>query len=210
MQAFLRNIVDILALGNPMASEEKKNETEKMKKLAKFKTLLEKKIVDGEADLESLKILLEFVNKTLLEKGFKRAEIAKPKPAETLALPPVMEYETAVPLKTVTGDLLANLYVSQDSMRLTIAEDKTFNVKTPPFQQFLIERVLNKMREKDSEAAGKGEMDHDKIFSYELILDGDTIREIVIRNLTSERLRELKSSIHWTLEKMYEKVEKDV
>lgn len=208
MQAFIRNVVDSFALGKTVAREEKSNEIDKMKKLAEFKTLLEKKIADAEADLESLKILLEFVNKILLEKGFKRVEIAKPKRAKALALPPVMEYETVVPLKAVTGGLLANLYMSQESMRVTIAKDRTFNVKTPPFQQFLIERVLSKMQEKDSEAASKGEIAPDKIFSYELILDGDAIREIVIKNVTADRLRELRSSIHWTLEKMHEKAEK--
>ena len=119
-----------------MTKEEKNSEIDKMKKLAEFKTLLENKIADAEADLGNLKILLEFVNKILLEKGFKRAEIAKPRPAKASALPPVMEYKTIVPLKAVTGELLANLYMSQESMRVTIAKDKTFNVKTPPFQQF--------------------------------------------------------------------------
>lgn len=193
-----------------MAKEENNGKNEKMRKLAEFKSLLEKKIAEAEAELDNLKLLLEFVNKTLLEKGFKRAEIAKPKPTETPVVPPVMEYETAVPLKTVTGDLLANLYVSPSSMRITIAEDKTFNIKVPPFQQFLIERVLNKMQEKDRETVSKGELAPENIFSYELILDGDIIREIVIRNVTSERQRELKSSIHWTLEKMYEKIKKDI
>jgi len=183
------------------------NETEKLKKLAKFKTQLEKQITDTETHLENLKILSEYVNKTLLKKGFKRAELAKSKTAKTTTLPPVMEYETVVPLKAVTGDLLANLYISQDSMRVTIAEDKTFNVKTPPFQQFLIDRVLNKMQEKDNEGANKSETVSNKNFSYKLILDGDTIREIAIENVTADRLRELKSSIHWTLEKMYEKAE---
>jgi len=193
-----------------MAKEENNGKNEKMRKLAEFKSLLEKKIAEAEAELDNLKLLLEFVNKTLLEKGFKRAEIAKPKPTETPVVPPVMEYETAVPLKTVTGDLLANLYVSPSSMRITIAEDKTFNIKVPPFQQFLIERVLNKMQEKDRETVSKGELAPESIFSYELILDGDIIREIVIRNVTLERQRELKSSIHWTLEKMYEKIKKDI
>lgn len=182
---------------------------EKMMRLAKFKSSLEKKIAETEAELENLRILLEFVNKTLLEKGFKRAEIAKPKPSETSALPPVMKDERAFPLKSVTGELLANLYINQDSMRVTIADGKTFNVNTPPFQQFLIERVLNKMQEKDREAASKGEVTPGEIFSYELILDGDAIREIVVRKLTADRLRELKSSIHWTLEKMYEKTRQD-
>lgn len=204
-QAFLRNIVDSFALGKAMTKEEKSDEINKMKKLAEFKTLLERKITDAEANLGNLKILLEFVNKILLERGFKRAEIAKPKSAKASALPLVMEYETVVPLKAATGELLANLYMSHGSMRVTIAEDKTFNVRTPPFQQFLIERVLSKMQEKDDEAASKGEITPDKIFSYEIILDDDAIRDIVIRNVTADRMRELRSSVHWTLEKMYEK-----
>ena len=193
-----------------MAREEKKDENEKIKKLAEFKSMIEKKIAATEVDLGNLKMLLEFTNETLLEKGFKRAEITEPKPAKMPPLPPVVEYETVLPLKTVTGDLLANLYISRDSMRVTVAEGKRFDVSTPPFQQFLIERVLKKMQEKDSQTASKGEMAPDKIFSYEIILDGDAIREIVIKNLTSDRLRELKSSIRWTLEKMHEKMKKNV
>ena len=189
-----------------MAREEKKDENEKIKKLAEFKSMLEKKIAAAKVDLENSKMLLEFVNETLLEKGFKRAEITELKPAKMPSLPPVVEYETVFPLKAVTGDLLANLYMSRDSMRVTFAEGKRFDVKTPPFQQFLVERVLKKMQEKDSQAASKGEMTPDKIFSYEIILDGDAIREIVIKNLTADRLRELKSSIRWTLEKMREKM----
>lgn len=193
-----------------MASEEKKVEIGKTKKLAELKTILERKIADAELELESLKILLDLVNKTLLQKGFKRAEIAELKSVEMPALPSVVEYETVIPLKSVTGELLANLHMSQDSMRVVVSEEKTFNVNTPPFQQFLIERVLNKMQEKDRDAVSKGEITPGKTFSYELILDGETIQEIVIENVTSARLRELKSSIHWTFEKMYEKMKEDI
>jgi hypothetical protein len=44
------------------------------------------------------------------------------------------------------------------------------------------------------------------MFAYNIICEGDLIREIVIKNAGEERLRELKSSIRWTLEKMYEKM----
>lgn len=187
-----------------MASEEKGDETAKTKKLAEFRAVLEKRIADAEANLESLKILLEFVDKTLLKEGFKRAEIPKREPSEE-HLQPAIRRETALPLKSVTGDHLADLFISQDSMRVAITEDTTFNVETPPFRQFLVERVLNKMQEKDSEAASRGSITPDKTFSYELILDNDVIREIIINHVTPERMRELKSSIRWTLEKMYEK-----
>ena len=62
------------------------------------------------------------------------------------------------------------------------------------------------MQEKDNELVRMGELTPDKMFAYNIVREGDLIREIVIRNVDEERLKELKSSIRWTLEKMYEKM----
>jgi ribosomal protein L11 len=91
-------------------------------------------------------------------------------------------------------------------MRIVLAEDKRFTVDVPPFMAFLVERVLAKMQEKDKEAAATGELTPDQILSYEIVRDGDVLREITIRNVGEDRARELKSTIRWTLEKMYEKM----
>jgi hypothetical protein len=186
-------------------------EGEKVKKIAEFRTLLEKRVQEMKTELEGMQALLEFVNATLLEKGFKKVEIKKPVSATIIpeTPPPAMEYEENIPLKTVAGDLLANLHMAKDSMQVVPAEDKEFNINTPPFMSFLVERVLAKMQEKDREAAGTGEIAPDRIISYNIARDGDTIREITIRNIESDRLRELKSTIRWTLEKMYEKMKTD-
>lgn len=190
-------------------------EAEKIKKFVAFKKKLEKRVEGLESELNELRLMLEAVDSILLEKGFKRAEIAKtpvtaevsPVKEEVLVQPPQpsAEYENVIPLKTVTGEPLANLYINQDSLRIVLAEDKNFNINTPPFTQFLVERVLAKMQEKDSELARTGQLTTDKIFSYNIMQEGDTIHEIVIKNFDAKRLRELKSSIRWTLEKMYEK-----
>jgi len=192
-------------------------EEEKIKKMAEFRTVLEKRIREIETELEGLRALLEFIDAALLEKGFKRAEIVKPTPPPTgvappppptlpEVAPPVVEYEIAVPLKTVTGELLANLYVGEDSLRVVLTEDKEFNINTPPFISFLVERVLAKMQEKDREAVRTGEITPDKILSYNIVREGDIVREVTIRNIAPDRSRELKSTIRWTLEKMYEKM----
>ncbi len=44
------------------------------------------------------------------------------------------------------------------------------------------------------------------MFSYNIVREGELIREITIKNVDEERLKELKSSIRWTFEKMYEKM----
>ena len=192
------------------------DEKEKIKKMAEFRAWLEKRTEEVETELEGLRILLEFTDTSLLEKGFKRAEMVKPTPTPSQAIPitspeialplPTMEHGETIPLKTVTGDLLADMYVAEDSMRIIPSKDKNFDVNIPPFTSFLVERVLAKMQEKDHEAAGTGDIAPDKILSYNITRDGDTIREVTIKNIRPERLQELKSTIRWTLEKMYEKM----
>ena len=185
-----------------------KEDEETVRRLAEFKALLERRVGEAETELKGLRVLLEYVDSSLLEKGFRKAKVLRP-PETVMETPPRRpeDYERVVPLKTVGGNLLANLYIAEDSMRVVLAEEKDFNVNTPPFMSFLVERVLAKMQEKDLEAAESGEITPEKILSYDISRDGDEIREITIRNVRDERSRELKSTIRWTLEKMYEKAQ---
>jgi hypothetical protein len=190
-------------------SAKDKGDAEKIKRLADFRQRLEKRIEETSAELEELLGLLEFADAILLEKGFKRAEVAEPaEPVAKSAAPsvaPVVEYESVVPLKTVTGDLLANLYTGRDSLRVILADNKKFNVNTPPFMQFLVERVFIKMQDKDRQAVASGELEPDKMLSFKILQDGNILKEIQVEKISEDRLRELKSSVRWTLEKMHEK-----
>jgi len=127
------------------AMEVAEEERDRVRRMAEFRTLLEKRIQKAEAELERLRVFHEFVDAALSKKGLKRVEIAKPvppppTPPETAPTKPV-ELEGALPLKTVTGELLANLYVGEDSVRVVLAEDKAFNVNTPPFTTFFVDKV---------------------------------------------------------------------
>jgi hypothetical protein len=184
-------------------------EKEKIKKIAKIRATLEKRVETMETELDGLKTLLNLIDTTLIKEGFKRAEISKPvqtPPTEATAQPSVKQQKKGIPLKTVTGDLLAQFYIEKDSIQIILAEDKNFDINTPPFKSFFVERVLAKMQEKDREDASKGKMDPEKVLSYDIKQDGNTLREITINNLRRDRSRELKSSIRWTLEKMYERI----
>jgi hypothetical protein len=180
-------------------------EEEKMKKIAKLRTILENRLQETEIELQGLRALLEFTDSVLLESGFKRAEI--PKPTQPVSSKTVSKTEESIPIRTVTGELLANIYREGEYLRITPAEERNFNINTPPFSSFFVEGVLIKMQNKDREAAMKGEVPPDKMLLYDITLEGDLIREIAIRNLTSERLQDIKSAIRWTLEKMYEKTQ---
>jgi len=190
-------------------------DSEKMKALVAFKQKLEKRIGELNAELDEASATLDTVNLILLEKGFKRGDIKEvaqapkevpPSAEERVAAPAPQEPETVIPLRTLNEEPLAIIYVDKDSLHVLPDESKSFSVNTPPFTHFLVERILAKMQEKDNELVRMGQLTPDKMFAYNIVREGDLIREIVIRNVDEERLKELKSSIRWTLEKMYEKM----
>jgi hypothetical protein len=186
-------------------------EKEKIKKIANLRATLEKRVEAMEAELDEMKTLLSLLDTTLLKEGFKRAEISKPvqaPPKQETPPPPAVQQKKGVPLRTVTGDLLAQLYTEKDSMQIVLAEDKDFDINTPPFTSFFVERVLAKMQKKDKEDAKEGKLAPENTLSFSMKQDGNIIREITIDNLRRERSRELKSSLRWTLEKMYERMKK--
>ena len=177
-----------------------------LKRVVKLREFLVKRIETLEEELIGLKALLQFVDELIKEKSFKKL----PSPTEIQTFtpkPPSQTQETIIPLSTVDGILLAHLHVKDNVVRVIPAEDIKFNVNTPPFKSFLINKVLNKIQEKDGEAARRGEIGPDEILSYKIEQDGDYIREIEIRNVKPKQIRELKSAIRWTLRRMFEKTQ---
>jgi len=189
-----------------------------------FKKRLEDQIERLNQEAKEAQAALDTVNSILLEKGFKRGDIKEvpatavlpkevvlPKPAVELPKPkaaptPAAESETVIPLKTMNEEPLALMYFEKQSIHVMPDESKNFSVDTPPFSNFLVEKVFAKMQEKDKELVRLGQLTADKMFSYNIVREGDLIREIIIKNVDEERLKELKSSIRWTFEKMYEKM----
>jgi hypothetical protein len=199
-------------------------DSEKIRNLVGFKKKLEDQVGKLESDLSDLKAMLEIINSILLEKGFKRGDsISFAAPTVNIPSPvplkePVeieeeptqshsaTEPESVIQLRTSNDESLAIVYVNDNSIHVLPDERKNFSVNIPPFSNFLVERVLNKMQQRDNELVRAGKLTPDKMFTYTIVREGDLIREIVIKNVDEERLRELKSSIRWTLEKMYEKM----
>jgi len=106
-------------------------EEEKMKKLVNFRSQLEKRIAETKRELENLQNLMETLDTILLEKGFKRLEPSKievstVKSAEEAKPQALAEYKVEIPMKTVTGEKLATMYVGEDFIRIIMESDKRF------------------------------------------------------------------------------------
>ena len=199
---------------------------EKMKSMIAFKKRLEDQLERLNVEVKEVQATLDTVNTVLLEKGFKRGDIkevpppvpkevvlpkTEPEPQKvvvTQTQPPQQhtEQESVIPLKTMTEEPLAIMYLDKQTIHVLPDESKNFSVNTPPFTNFLMEKVFAKMQEKDKELVRLGQLSTDKMFAYNIIREHDLIREIIIKNVDDDRLKELKSSIRWTFEKMFEKM----
>ncbi|MCL2359482.1 MAG: hypothetical protein LBH74_05595 [Nitrososphaerota archaeon] len=207
-------------------------DSERMKAMIAFKKRLEDQIEKLNTEIQEVQATLDTVNTILLEKGFKRGDIKEilapslsmPKEVELpkstehtnpsipapLSLEPapvaITETETVIPLKTMAEEPLALMYFEKQQIHVMLDESKNFSINTPPFTTFLVEKVFAKMQEKDKEFVRLGQLTPGNMFSYNIVREGEFIKEIIIKNVDEERLKELKSSIRWTLEKMYEKM----
>jgi hypothetical protein len=202
-------------------------DSEKMKSMIAFKKRLEEQLEKLTAETIEVQATLDTVNTILLEKGFKRGDIKEVAAASSpiskevilpkhepespkVVVAPVKQYisetESVIPLKTMNDEPLALMYFDTQHIHVMPDESKKFSVNTPPFGNFLVEKVFSKMQEKDKELVRLGQLNSAEMFSYSIVREGDLIREIIIKNVDEERLKELKSSIRWTFEKMHEKM----
>lgn len=124
-------------------------------------------------------------------------------PAESRTAEP---QEQGFPIKSKTGEDLGIFIVGESSVRIVPRPELALSPRTPPFQSFFIDRVIGEMKRKDEMAVDAGSKDPMSIVEHQVLLDGDVIKEIRINNIDEDsRIRELRSSIRWTFERMLEK-----
>ncbi len=197
------------------------NET---KKLLEFKASLETRLREIEQEMSDIRTALEEINGLLVTTGFRT--FSTPTTSSPIHVPkqepetpePEDETPTTVPPSPHPGDdqisvtgkdgtKLGTIIVEEMELVFTPSEVFQFTTDIPPFQSFLLERVLDNMRRTDQERASDGELDPQEILEYTVETDGDRITKLSITNYGGERrLRELNSSLRWTLDKMYEKL----
>ncbi|MCS7133643.1 MAG: hypothetical protein NZ921_02450 [Candidatus Caldarchaeum sp.] len=168
-------------------------EDAEVKKLAELKTFLEQRLSELEREAESVKSLLEIIDRELVAKSFKKVQ----PPAEAL------EKEPSV-LRTIrsrSGALLATMSLKEKEARIVFNPEIRVTQDMRPFSSFLLRKVLDSMREADLQKVAEGRLDQSNVLTYEVVYDGDVARELVVKNFREEaRLREIVNSVKWTLD----------
>ena len=177
-----------------------------LERLADAKKVIEKQIEEIETEITLLRECLKLIDKELSKKSFITAEKLveekqrKEEWTESINITYRHEKEEV---------LLAKIYINREKREMKIVPELKFSKGIPPFQSFLINRVLEKMKEKDEEQRLENEVRDRRIFEYEVITDNDTIKWISIKNIAvDERIISVKNAVRWTFSRMYEKMKR--
>lgn len=183
---------------------------EKVRKLARLREIIARRVEELEEELSGLKELLSFVEDLLKELSFRRLslpgegeeaggvggpELGAPGPSPAPS-------EASIPLTTFEGELLATMYVGPNYVRIVPAEGKSFQASSRPFRYFV--RQLKGMQDRDASLVAEGKLSPDEVLSFNIVKEDDEIREIVIKNVRSEDIRGLRSLARWAFRTMWE------
>jgi len=174
-------------------------DSEKARALAAIKEYIERRIKELQDELEILESMRSFVDEELASISFKKATEAKPvKPS---APAPQPEAERLRVLKSRYGEVLARVAISPNEVRFLIEPGINLTRDSRPLQSFLLKKVLESMSKADRERVDKGLIPPGHELDYDIIYEGDKVKEIVVRNFREEyRLREIVNAVRWTLE----------
>lgn len=161
-----------------------------------MKEYIEKRLEELRAEISLLEKMKKLVDEELAKASFKKAvevkHVEKPAPPELAG---------ARVLRAKTGEVLAKVVTSLNELRFIIDEGVNLTRDSKPFQAFLIKKVLEAMSRSDLERAERGLIPPGHELTYEIIYEGDRVREILVRNFREEyRLREIVNAVRWTLE----------
>jgi hypothetical protein len=186
------------------------------KKLLGFRESMGQRILELEQEMKDLQKAMEEIDKLIVNTGFRtftttdtlvQNKSVEPQKESVSAPIPEAELEDLMNITSKDGTILGTVQVEEHTIVFTPAVTFDFTVDIPPFQSFLIDRVLENMRKTDQERSTNGELDPDEILEYSVEDQDGKISLLIIKNYGGERrLREINSSLRWTLDKMYDKL----
>ena len=186
------------------------------KKLLGFRESMEQRILELEQEMQNLQQAIEEIDKLIVNTGFRTFNTSDavaqtnsfvaPQETETDS----MSEENIEDMMNITskdGTILGTVQIENHTIIFTPVTSFEFTTDIPPFQSFLIERVLENMHRNDQERATNGEIDPAEVLEYKVQEEEGKIIQLTITNYGGERrLREINSSLRWTLDKMYDKI----
>ena len=205
-----------------------------IKNAAEIREWLTKSISEKQEEIDRMKITLSLIDSVLKQGSFRTAAnlnldkklFSNEKPAiidkenkkdNTSTFqksheeqPQALETRQIKRMKDNT--LIAIVEISKERIEIIPNESINFNLDTPPFKSFFINRILDGMKNKDLDKVKQGQLSETDIISYNTIQKENSeniLKKIEIRNYRDkDRVNEIFNTVAWVFTRMLEKSEK--
>jgi len=169
-----------------------------LKKAAELKLWLEGRIAELQDEIERLKESLGYVDATLRASTFKPANEMM---AEAREVPEVREIR-----RDKGSQVIATASVTPDSVSVAPSDDVTLKSATPPFESFLLGKILQGMKTADLDLISKGKLGEGMELRFDVEERDGTIAKLMVENYREKaRLNEILNTVSWTFSRMLEK-----
>lgn len=184
---------------------------DEIRKAADTKEWLESRLTELEAEISKLKDTLSVVDSVLRGGSFLTA--AEIVPRQTSGKPLSQGGQVVAPeadevrqLKSKGGDLLANAYITTRSVTIIPASEISLSSRTPPFNSFFVNRILEGMKSLDQEEVRNGTKSGGGAIDFQIDEDDNSnIVKITVENYgENSRLEEIINTSTWTFSRMLE------
>ncbi len=174
------------------------------KRLLQFRETMEQRMTELEAEAADLREAMDALDKMIVSTGFRTPAVPEAAPQQA---PQPGSGDEGMSVTSKDGAVLGRMRVEGKDLVFEPKQEYEFRTDLPPFQSFLVDRVLANMSSTDRDRAANGEMDQSDILEYEVVEEDGVLRSLHVRNYGGERrLREINSSLRWTFDKMYDKI----
>ncbi len=206
-----------------------------IKNAAEIREWLTKLIFEKQNEIERIKITLSLIDSVLKQGSFKTAANLnlnkKPFADEkSTSIYDEIKKETNNPsFKKGNGEssqlletrqikrmkdntLIAQVEVSKEKIEIIPSESFSFNMDTPPFKSFFINRILEGMKNKDIDKVKQGQLSEMDVISFNTIQkenNDNILKKIEIKNYRDkDRINEIFNTVAWVFTRMLEKSER--
>ena len=182
---------------------------EQIRDILELKEWLTDEVEKRRSEIEKLRTNLAILDSVFKQSSFSKASSLKPSQQKAYSI--TADGESAViPIKgTGNNAVIANAHVTAKEVMIVPSDDVELDFETQPFKSFFLGRIIAGMESKDNADVQNGKIDPDSVINCTINKDGNTIREILIKNYRErERVNEIINTAAWSFSRMIENSKK--
>lgn len=180
---------------------------DQIRDILELKEWLTDEVEKRKSEIEKLKSNLAILDSVLKQSSFSKASSLKPN--QEKAYSALEKDSSVIPIKTGNNAVIANAHVTAKEVVIIPSDDVKLDMETQPFKSFFLGRIIAGMESKDNLDVQNGKIDADSVINCIINKDGNTIREILIKNYRErERVNEIINTAAWSFSRMIENSKK--